>query len=265
MEKTLVEHYKEIYEKLSAPMPEEAVERSKGAETGKGYNTTGYGYQYCVNRFNDVLGLLGWSFTYEEVDRLDGTDKSGRPRISVTIDCTIEIAEGIKKTCSGGHISNNYADARKGAITNAFKKTAALFGVGKAAYEGTIDDDNQPIKDGGSYEVVRPQRTTISAPDVMASSPEQLTGYAAKLAANTPFQGCNQCGGPLSTKLGKNGKPYCARFCFDDKNKHLQDAWRQAQNAEKMDAIDHSNSPVGDRHNMATVEEESIMNGDIPF
>jgi len=204
------EAWQEIYEKLSAPMPEEAVEGSKGAVTGKGYDTSGYRYQYCVNRFNEVLSILGWTFSYEEIDRLDGTDKSGRPRISVTMDCTIEICEGMKRTCSGGHISNNYADARKGAITNAFKKTAALFGVGKAAYEGSIDDDNKPMTDGGSYEVVRPQNAPRStqAPDVMTSSPEQIaprtTDYAAHFEAQAPVssRSCEGCKKPFTPKLG---------------------------------------------------------------
>ena len=47
----------------------------------------------------------------------------------------------------GGHKAVNYADALKGAITNAFKKTAAFWGVGRAAYAGTIDDDNKPSPD----------------------------------------------------------------------------------------------------------------------
>jgi hypothetical protein len=36
-------------------------------------------------------------------------------------------------------------DAKKGAFTNALKKAAAMFGVGRQAYEGTIDDDNEPV------------------------------------------------------------------------------------------------------------------------
>src|ERR1041385_284513 len=127
--------WNDIYKELSAPMPEEAVERSKAVETRKGYDTTGYGYQFCVNLFNEVLGIENWYFEYKEIDRVDGMDSNSKPRISITMDCTITICledKQVERTCSGGHISNNYADARKGAITNSFKKTAALFGVGKA-------------------------------------------------------------------------------------------------------------------------------------
>ena len=41
----------------------------------------------------------------------------------------------------GGHTSTSEADARKGAFTNGLKKAAALFGCGRQAYEGTLDDD----------------------------------------------------------------------------------------------------------------------------
>lgn len=39
------------------------------------------------------------------------------------------------------------ADARKGAYTNGLKKAAAMFGCGRQAYEGTLDDDNVPSQD----------------------------------------------------------------------------------------------------------------------
>jgi hypothetical protein len=42
----------------------------------------------------------------------------------------------------GGHRSSDLTDAFKGASTNALKKASAFFGVGKEAFEGTIDEDN---------------------------------------------------------------------------------------------------------------------------
>jgi hypothetical protein len=44
----------------------------------------------------------------------------------------------------GGPLASSEADARKGSYTNAFKKAAAFFGVGRMAYEGSLDDDNLP-------------------------------------------------------------------------------------------------------------------------
>lgn len=137
---------------LAADLPEEAVERTKGGETGKGYDTTGYKYQYVINRFNDVLGLDGWGYTYRELDKVEYQTSKGKPRVAVTVETVIVLDPKIKdkelgkttRVLVGGHDSNNYADALKGAITNSLKKTAAMFGNGKAAYEVTIDDDNTP-------------------------------------------------------------------------------------------------------------------------
>jgi hypothetical protein len=42
--------------------------------------------------------------------------------------------------------ASSEADARKGRYTNAFKKAAAFFGVGRQAYEGSLDDDNLPTE-----------------------------------------------------------------------------------------------------------------------
>ena len=39
----------EIYRALSKPFPEDAIERTKGTLTHKGYDTTGVKYQYIVN------------------------------------------------------------------------------------------------------------------------------------------------------------------------------------------------------------------------
>jgi hypothetical protein len=41
----------------------------------------------------------------------------------------------------GNHESKSPGDAKKGAHTNAFKKVVSGFGVGRQAYEGTLDED----------------------------------------------------------------------------------------------------------------------------
>ena len=132
-----------IYENLSKALPKEAIQKSEGSKTGKGYDTTGYGYQYIVNRLNEVVGIDGWNYEYKEINRSDGVSRSGTPRIGVCVEIRLTIA-GTTKPMVGGHTSNNYTDALKGAITNSLKKAAAMFGVGKEAYEKTIDEDNLP-------------------------------------------------------------------------------------------------------------------------
>ena len=139
-----------IISELSKPLPSTAIQRTRKDETRKGYDTDGYGYQWVADRLNEVLGL-GWDMTWEIVHHAEGTYRNGAPYHDVTVRCAIKIRESaahvVVRECAGGHIASLYGDALKGAITNAFKKTAAFFGVGRDAYAGTIDDDNQPLPD----------------------------------------------------------------------------------------------------------------------
>ncbi|MBN1442849.1 MAG: hypothetical protein JXA90_09070 [Planctomycetes bacterium] len=138
-----------LYQALAAPFPEEAIERTNGRQTGRGYDTTGIKYQYVVNRLNEVLGLGGYRAQREITVKQTATSK-GRPGYEAICDITLQLGEWVDGTftvfaealADGGHFSVSEADARKGAYTNAFKKAAAFFGVGKQAYEGSIDDDN---------------------------------------------------------------------------------------------------------------------------
>ena len=131
----------ETIKKLSADISNDAIQKTDKKETRKGYNTTGYGYQWCVDRFNEVLGEK-WGFEWEIIKDVDGNYKTGTPYFEVTV--RVGIWLGNKETirsCVGGHTAINYADALKGAITNGFKKTAAFWGVGAKAFRGEIDDD----------------------------------------------------------------------------------------------------------------------------
>jgi len=144
MTKETTQQKPSLYSLLSADLPEEAVERAKKEITRKGYDTTGYQYQYIVNRLNDVMGVFGWSYEYSIVKEFKGAFPNGTQFYDVTVEVKIILTENettISRVCIGGHRSVTYADALKGSITNGFKKTAAFFGVGKKAYEGTIDDD----------------------------------------------------------------------------------------------------------------------------
>lgn len=137
------------YQDLAAPMPNEAKQHTDK----KGYDATGYGYQYVANRLNEVLGIDGWR-TEHEVIALDEvpTGREGRVRYHCTILLRLQIGSyddsgqwftKAQRECYGGQEANLRADALKGAWTNAFKKTAALVGPGRAAYEGSIDEDMQ--------------------------------------------------------------------------------------------------------------------------
>ena len=146
----------EIIKELSKKLPSEAVQRTKGIQTKKGYDTVGYGYQYVVDRFNDVLGT-DWNYGYKILHEEKGkyrdktvNDKviTGSSYFAITVDVAIAIQDKKPRSCVGSHTASNYGDALKGAITNGFKKGAAFWGVGRDAFAATIDDDaNLPEAD----------------------------------------------------------------------------------------------------------------------
>ena len=146
-------------------LPKEAIEKTKKEVTRKGYDTTGYQYQFLVNVINEVIGLGNWGFTYDVIKEIEGKYNNGKSFWELTTKVTIWMNAETKAefSCVGGHKSELYADALKGAITNGFKKTAAFFGVGKKAYEGTVDDDIRPqaTGNGQSGPITEEQQTII--------------------------------------------------------------------------------------------------------
>jgi hypothetical protein len=148
------EEKKKLYAALSAPFPEDAIERTDGSVTGRGYSTTGIKYQYVANRLNEVLGLGGYR-TEQMVTVRPATTQKGRAVFEATCELQLQLGEWVdgrfvvfaEAHGTGGHTSPIEADARKGAFTNGLKKAAAMLGCGKQAYEGTLDDDNLPSAD----------------------------------------------------------------------------------------------------------------------
>jgi len=167
------EEKKKIYQQLAAPFSEHCIQRTEGRLTGRGYDTSGIGYQFIANRLNEVLGVGGWR-AHRTVNVKEVTRSNGRPAFEAICDITLELGEWVsgdfvvfaESLADGGHLASSEADARKGAYTNAFKKAAAFFGVGRQAYEGSLDDDNIPAEhssDGFTVSTMPTQRPT-SAP-----------------------------------------------------------------------------------------------------
>ena len=187
-----MEDLRAVYEALSAPLPLEGIQRTKGTETRKGYDTTGFGYQYAVNRFNEVCGLDGWGYFYTVAQAHEGAFRSGAPNWNIVAEMTIWVSDKENaRTMPGSHLASDYGDALKGAITNAFKKSGAMWGVGRQAYEGTLDDDNKPPAPVSRPTQAPPrQATPVRQPDSPAParptqpSPSQpsLTGELAVFA-----------------------------------------------------------------------------------
>ena len=162
------EKLSELYLELAEPLPEEAIEESFASETKKGYNTVGYGCQYLINRMNEVLGPAHWRAIDEIVVKNIGSTQGGKPIYDITMKMTVKIGNPISKESDegtvsyfdviaeqssyGGHISyGTLADALKGAHTNSLKKTLALFGVGRQAYEGIPPQGNKPKQQNKGY------------------------------------------------------------------------------------------------------------------
>jgi hypothetical protein len=164
------EEKKKIYQQLAAPFPEHCIQRTEGRLTGRGYDTSGIGYQHIANRLNEVLGVGGWR-AHRTVNVKEVVRTNGRPAFEAICDITLELGEWVggdfmvfaESLADGGHLASSEADARKGAYTNAFKKSAAFFGVGRQAYEGSLDDDNVPaehVGDGYTVSTLPTQRPT---------------------------------------------------------------------------------------------------------
>ena len=173
----------EKIKQLSEKMDGNAIQRTKGVETKKGYDTTGVGYQFCVNRFNEVFGT-DWGFSYHILKEVEGAYRSGQKYFNITVEVGIwvEKPENVR-ACIGGHTSADFADALKGAITNGFKKTAGFWGVGREAYEGTLDDDNIPLPEKAS-EIVNSSEKW---------APKKPTLKEAKKDEGKPFVNPNIC------------------------------------------------------------------------
>jgi len=176
---------KKIYQQLAAPFPEQAIQRTEGKLTGRGYDTSGIGYQFIANRLNEVLGVGGWR-AHRTVNVKEIVRSNGRPAFEAICDITLELGEWVggdfvvfaESLADGGHLASSEADARKGAYTNAFKKAAAFFGVGRQAYEGSLDDDNVPaehVGDGFTVSTMPTQRVALTpAPVVQTQAPQQV-------------------------------------------------------------------------------------------
>lgn len=160
-------NWNSILQELKKPLTEvygkNIVVKTEKAITHKGYDTTGYNYQYIVNRLNEVLSShrLDWSTQDKTEIVREYVSKSGQTwfeAVSNPFTILILTSEGTvisRRTCCGGHQSSTKTDALKGAFTNAIKKTAAMYGVGADAYEGTVDEDFLPIEEPTNNPVVK--------------------------------------------------------------------------------------------------------------
>ena len=90
------EEKQKIYAALAAPFAEHCIQRTEGRVTGRGYDTTGVGYQHVVNRLNEVLGIGSWrahrTVTVKEIVR-----SNGRPAFEAIADITYRAGRMVER------------------------------------------------------------------------------------------------------------------------------------------------------------------------
>lgn len=143
---------------LRLPLDEEAIQESKGRETKKGYDTTGYSYQAHIDRMNWVFGPAHWTWAIHN-ETYDGSQTTGNGYVKHQFSAEIELLIGYRiqndetkqwewitvhnlppVPTDHEHFMEKGA-ARKGMLTKGIKRATSFLGVGADAYLGTLDDD----------------------------------------------------------------------------------------------------------------------------
>jgi len=113
-EKAIVD---ELYKKLTAPFPREAM----SIDSSRGFDLTSIKAQYVIERMNEVFGIDGWRFTgtYQSTDK--GVIYLGK--LIYKIGTEDYIREGV------GYSDNkkNMGDTYKGATTDFVSKVCSQF------------------------------------------------------------------------------------------------------------------------------------------
>jgi hypothetical protein len=141
---------KDIYKALKRPFHEKRISWRVGATTSD--KTKGIALAYIdardvMNRFDDVFGL-DWQCKYSHAE-------------AKTI-CEIGVNIEGKWIWRSGGAGDTDVEAEKGAISDAFKRAAVLFGVGRYLYE--LPNEWVEIKQAGkSYALVSPPKLPIWA------------------------------------------------------------------------------------------------------
>ena len=73
-----------LIEQLGYPLHTDAIQRTKDKQTHKGYDTDGYGYQFCINRLNKVFGDE-WGLIWDVLYTREGTTSSGKVCFEITV------------------------------------------------------------------------------------------------------------------------------------------------------------------------------------
>ena len=200
-----------LYKELAIPLSQvykgrKLIVKTRSELTKKGYDTTGYRYQFIVNRLNEIVSKYGLHWATQDEIKLqrDYLTKSGQTYFEYAGKLTILLLDDNRsavdaRACYGGHQASTHADAMKGAFTNAFKKTAALFGVGADVYEGAVDEDYLPIAEPAKSPMIQSNDTILLSVNEIKEL-EKETSAIGGIANKKEVEGVEKM---LNAKVGK--------------------------------------------------------------
>jgi len=118
----------EVYKALSAPFPDEALSK----DSSRGFDLTSVKAQYVVERLNDVLGVMNWTFGGEFKETEEGVMYMGALVITINGRQNRQFAPGYAK------VKKNLGDTYKSAHTDSLSKCASKFGVANDVFKGKV-------------------------------------------------------------------------------------------------------------------------------
>lgn len=191
----------ELRKKLSAPMPYKW--RVQSAKYGKATCVAYVDARDVMNRLDDVLGINGWQDSYEE--------HKGN------LFCTISIKTGdnvwVKRSDCG--VESNM-EAQKGEASDAFKRAAVKFGVGRFLYDlGVVTLKTRKHTNDKEYPCTADGRILWTG--------DEVTDYIKSLQASTPQ--------PTSNTQATTKKQKATQNIFSNMLKAIEDGKADAVRA----------------------------------
>jgi hypothetical protein len=175
-----------IYPELRKPMVDVlskedfviAIKKSKGGDTGKGYDTTGVGLQWLIDRINDIIGPSHWKTEIVKLEVEKGFTSNNKETWNGICNILLMIGNTIpilyedntvsyrfipvwtSENVAGGSTNKQRADAEKGCYSNALKRSFSGVGLGGEAYRQEIDLDLETV-----YEEIKQEARAKKAED----------------------------------------------------------------------------------------------------
>lgn len=152
-----------LYKEFTKDLPKEAL---RIEVTDKGDNLYIYGYQFIINRLNEIVGLDHWHY-----EILKEPDKEKRDTMWwVSMHLRLHIGNWLNGQFSsltyreafGSGIHESLGNAQKGAMTNALKKAASMFGIGKKVFEGLVEE----------FDTIHPTNKVVEAKEMLLNKEE---------------------------------------------------------------------------------------------